>query len=160
MSKSVITSSDIQAKYEKLYTFLMGFLWEFKTVQALANLELAIFKRFPDKEEMLKTFRNFKNEVVYTYKQLSEEDQNEFEEAADALGQAIEDYEDTGCELYGVEEYVASPEDVAASEDIDAPEEKRKFEIGDIKKTTAEERALQEEAANTLSNPFANNEEE
>lgn len=160
MAKPIITSSDIQAKYEKLYTFLMGFLWEFKTVQALANLELAIFKRFPDKEEMLKTFRNFKNEVVYTYKQLSEEDQNEFEEAADALGQAIEDYEDTGCELYGVEEYVAAPEDVAASEDIDVPEEKRKFEIGDIKKTTAEERALQEEAANTLSNPFANNEEE
>ena len=161
MAKSVITSSDIQAKYEKLYTFLMGFLWEFKTVQALANLELAVFKRFPDKEEMLKTFRNFKNEIVYTYKQLSEEDQKEFEEAADALGQAIEDYEDTGCELYGVEEYVDTPEEeVAASEDIGSPEEKHKFEIGDIKKTTAEEKALQEEAANTLSNPFANNEEE
>ena len=160
MSKTIITSADLQAKYEKLYAFLMEYLWEFKTVQALANLELAIFKRFPDKEEMQKCFRALKLEIFHTYKELSEDDQKDFEKAVDDLEQSIEDYEDAGCELYGVEVYVDTPEEeVAASEDIGSPEEKRKFEIGDIKKTTAEEKALQEEAAETLSNPFEEVEE-
>ena len=38
-------------------------------------------------------------------------------------------------------------------------EEKEKFKFGEITKTTKEERELQEEAINTLQNPFEEGEE-
>ena len=160
MSKTVVTSSDIQVKYEQLYKFLMDFLWEFTVVQSIAYLELAIFKRFPDKDEMLQRLNDLKRSISYTYNELERDDEVDFKKAVEDLEQAINDYEDPGCELYRVEEVVDSPEDIAASDDLNAPVGKRKFKIGNIKKTTKEERELQEEAANTLANPFENTEEE
>lgn len=151
MSNQVITSSDIQVKYEQLYKFLMDFLWEFPVVQAIANLELAIFKRFPDKDEMLRCLRDLKHSISYTYNELERDDDTEFKEAVEVLEETINAYEDPGCELYTVEELV---DDVNATEDIDSPIDKKKFKFGEIRKITPEERALQEEAANTLSNPF------
>lgn len=161
MSKEVITSSDLQVKYEKLYKFLMDFLWEFQTVQALANLEIAIFKRFPDKDEMLNCLRELNHMISQTYNELSEAEEEEFQKTYEDLEKSIEEFEDPGCELYGVEEFIDSPDDVKSAEEIDVvdqSEHKRKFKMGDITHTSAEERALQEEAANTLSNPFENNE--
>lgn len=162
-SKEVITSSEIQVLYEQLYTFLMEFLWEFPVVQTLANLEIAIFKRFPDKEEIQKYLRELKSDISSTYNELAEDDEVEFKETFEELEQAVEDFdaENTGVELYSVEEFIAD-DDVEATSDIEIPEEdtKTKFKIGDIKKTTKEERELQEEAMRTLSNPFENNEEE
>ena len=161
MSKDLVTSSDLQVKYEHLYSFLMEYLWEFTTVQALADLEIAVFQRFPDKEEMLKCLRELKVKISSTYNELAE-DEEEFKETFEDLEQAIEDYdpENTGCELYAVEEFIDNTPDVTASDDMNIPEGKRKFEFGEIRKITKEERELQEEAAHTLSNPFENNKEE
>ena len=83
MSNNVITSSDIQVKYEQLYKFLMQFLWEFRVVQSIANLELAIFKRFPDKDEMLNCLRQLKLEISHTYNDMAEDDEPEFRDAVD-----------------------------------------------------------------------------
>ena len=160
MSNTVITSSDLQVKYEKLYKFLMNFLWEFAVVQDLATLEIAIFKRFPDKDEMLNALRDLNFDISHTYTELAEDDDVEFKEAYEDLEEAINEFENPGCELYSVEEYHDDTDDVAASDDLNAPDTgKRKFAMGDITKTTAEEKALQEEAANTLSNPFEEGEE-
>ena len=159
-SNTMITSSDIQVKYEQLYQFLMDFLWEFQVVQAIANLELAIFKRFPDKNEMLSTLSELKRSISETYNELDQDDESEFKEAFEDLETAINEFDDekAGCELYGVEVVIDDPDDVVdADSDINSPEtdvEKRKFRIGDIQKTTKEERELQEEAARTLENPF------
>jgi len=155
-SKEVITSSEIQVLYEQLYTFLMDFLWEFPVVQTLANLEIAIFKRFPDKEEIQKYLRELKSDISSTYNELAEDDEVEFKETFEELEQAVEDFdpENTGVELYSVNEFI--DEDVEAASEIEMPEEdnRKKFKVGNIKKTTKEERELQEEATNTLSNPF------
>jgi hypothetical protein len=160
MSNTAITSKDLQVKYEQLYKFLMNYLWEFRTIQAIANLEIAIFKSFPDKDEMTRCLRALKQDIFYTYNELSQNDETAFKETVEDLEQAIEDYNDTGVELYGVEEVIDDPDDVAASDDLNTPEEgKKKFKFGEIRHTTAEERALQEEAANTLSNPFEEGEE-
>ena len=152
----VITSSDIQVKYEQLYKFLMEFLWEFQVVQSLANLEMAIFKRFPDKEEMADCLRRLNQSISYTYNELSEDDENEFKDAYEALETAIDEYdeENTGCELYAVEEVIDNPKDILSSDEMNMPNGKRKLKFGEIKKLTKEEKELQEEAARTLSNPF------
>lgn len=163
MSKTVITSSDIQAKYEKLYTFLMNFLWEFSTVQALADLEISIFKRFPDQEEMRRCLQKLKADIAQTYNELAKDDEEDFKDAMNSLEKAIENFENPGCELYSVEEFVHDTEEVEASETTEASdeesEEKRKFSFGEITHRTKEEKELQEEAANTLSNPFEEGEE-
>lgn len=158
MTKTMITSADIQVKYEQLYEFLMDFLWEFQVVQSLANLEIAIFKRFPDKDEMLKYLRELNRSISYTYNDLADDDKTEFKEAYEDLEEAIEgfDGETAGCELYSVEEVIDSPDDVVdASEEIEVADNgKRKFEFGEIRKLSKEEKELQEEAARTLENPF------
>ena len=162
MTKRVITSSDIQVEYEQLYQFLMDYLWEFKVVQALANLEIAIFRRFPDKDEMLRRVRELRLEVSHTFNDLAEDDEPDFKEAFEDLEEVIENYENSGCELYAVQEVIDDPEDVAAAEEIDYADtgsQKRAFRVGNISKRTAEERRLQEEASNTLSNPFEVGEE-
>lgn len=160
-SDAIVTSADIQVKYEHLYKFLMNFLWEFRVVQALAYLEMSIFKKFPDKEEMLKCLMDLKKDIADTYNELAEDDDTEFKEAVEELEDAINSYDEekTGCELYSVEEVIDTPEDILNSSDIDAPEGKQKFKFGNIRKITKEERELQEEAARTLSNPFENTEE-
>lgn len=159
MSNTVITSSDLQVKYEKLYKFLMDFLWEFQTVQALANLEISIFKRFPDKEEMQKCLRELKLSISSTYNELTEDDEDEFQKAFENLEKSIDEFENPGCELYGVEEVVDGSNDVTSVDDVvvEENEEKRKFKFGDITKVTPEdkeEQVLQEEAIETLENPF------
>ncbi|MBO4542796.1 MAG: hypothetical protein J5725_06385 [Bacteroidales bacterium] len=155
-SDSVITSADLQIKYEHLYKFLMDFLWEFPVVQSLANLEIAIFKRFPDKDEMLKCIHELKRNISYTYNELAQADDTEFKDTMEDLESAIEDYEDPGCELYSVAEVIDSPDDVVdASEDIEVSDTgKRKFEFGEIRKLSKEEKDLQEEAMRSLENPF------
>lgn len=171
-SKSVITSSDIQVCYEQLYEFLMDFLWEFQVVQALANLEIAVFKRFPDKDEMLRCLRDLKVNISQTYNELNKDDKPEFKEAFDKLEEAINDFDEekSGCELYCVEELISERE-VDASEDLDSDIDskidelgtnkgKKKFKFGEIEKTTKAERGLQNQAADTLVNPFENTEEE
>lgn len=165
MSNTVITSSDLQVKYEKLYKFLMDFLWEFQTVQALANLEISIFKRFPDKDEMQRCLRELKSSIAATYNELTEDDEEEFQKTFEDLEKSIDEFENPGCELYGVEELVDNPDDVEAADNTDIgedTEEKKKFKLGDITKVTPEdkeEQALQEEAIETLENPFEGGEE-
>lgn len=165
MADTAITSSDIQVRYEQLYSFLMDYLWEFKVVQALANLEIAIFKRFPDKDEMQRCLTILKRDVSLTYNELNDNDEPDFKKAFEDLEEAIDKYDNAGCELYSVQEVIDDPEDVEASEDfnflddLDTESEKRPFRFGNIEKRTAEEIALQEEAANTLSNPFMRGEQ-
>jgi len=156
MAKDLITSSDLQVKYEHLYSFLMEYLWEFTTVQALADLEIAIFQRFPDKDEMLKCLKDLKTKIAATYNELAADDEEKFKKTFEDLEQAVEDYdpENTGCELYAVEEFIDNTPEVTASDDIQVSEGKQKFKFGEIRKITKEERELQEEAARTLENPF------
>lgn len=160
MADTAITSSDIQVRYEQLYTFLMEYLWEFKVVQALANLEISIFKRFPDKDEMSRNLQTLKRDISLTYNELDDNDEPDFKDAFEKLEEAIDAYDNAGCELYSVQEVIDDPEDVEASEELDyrsnldSESKKKPFRFGDIEKHSKAERELQDEAIDTLSNPF------
>ena len=97
------------------------------------------------------------------YNELAEDDKSEFKEAYEKLETAINDFDEetAGCELYSVEEVIDSPDDVVdASEDIEVSDTgKRKFEFGEIRKLSKEEKDLQEEAMRSLENPFEQGEE-
>lgn len=44
----MINSANIQSAYVNLYTQLRKYIWAFSTVEKLAELEVAAYKKFPD----------------------------------------------------------------------------------------------------------------
>ena len=148
-----VTSKDIQAEYIKLYKFLMQYLWEYSTVEALANLELECYKAFPDKEAMFKYVNDLEHKINSTYNELTEDDLPEFEEAFNKFKQLIEDYdpENAEVELYAV----SQPAELPISED----KEDNIYKFGNIEKIESEEEESAEEVEEPkederISNPF------
>jgi len=146
-----VTSKDIQAKYVKLYKFLMQYLWEYPTVEALANLELACYKTFPDKDDMLKYLKELEYKINSTYNELTEDDLPEFEETFEGFKKLIEDYdpENAEAELYAVSQPVKLPKS----------DEKKVYKFGNIEKIESEEaestKEIEEpEEDERITNPF------
>ena len=110
--EQITTSVDIQNKYQKLYVFLMEYLWDYKVVEALANLEISCYKTFPDKDEMLKYLNELRKGIQATYNELSKDDEPEFEKAYTALENAINSYvpETALVELYSVANPLVLPD--------------------------------------------------
>lgn len=100
--REIIDSSDIQNAYMKFYPCMMNYLWDLHTVMDLANLEIAIFKRFPDKEEMQKYVDSLEINIRDTFKEDEELGQLEFKKTFEALKQCIEDYQDCGFDIYQI----------------------------------------------------------
>ena len=133
--KEVITSQDIQNRYIDLYLFMMDYLWDLKVVKELANLEIAIYKRFPDKDEMSNCLHKLRYDIQATYNELAEDGEEDFKKYYEALHEAIEDFDaNTGYEIYMVAS-VLDPEEIleeAESEKEDIEPEKKKIDIKDI----------------------------
>ena len=133
--KEVITSQDIQNRYIDLYLFMMDYLWDLKVVKELANLEIAIYKRFPDKDEMSNCLHKLRYDIQATYNELAEDGEEDFKKYYEALDEAIEDFDaNTGYEIYMVAS-VLDPEEIldeAESEKEDIEPEKKKIDIKDI----------------------------
>lgn len=104
--KVIITSQDLQNDYIKFYTYMMGYLWDLKVVTNLANLEMAIFKRFPDKEEMQKYVETLESYIRDTFKVEEDLDSAEFEAAFEVLKDDIENYEDIGYDIFTIEQAI------------------------------------------------------
>ena len=107
MSKrEIIDSSDIQNAYMKFYPYMMDYLWDLHTVMNLANLEIAIFKVFPDKEEMQRCVNLLEIDIRDTFKEDEEIGQKEFKKNFEILKQYIEDYQDCGFSIYQIPESI------------------------------------------------------
>jgi len=154
MPNNIITSADIQNAYQKLYVFLMEYLWDYKVVEALANLEISCYKTFPDKDEMLKYLDELRKGIQATYNELSKDDEPEFEKACTRLANTIENYTPDSAlvEIYSVSEPVEIDSEVT---DADI---KEVFKAGDIVKRedtdTDDEEAPEESNENEITNPF------
>lgn len=104
--REIITSQDIQNDYAKFYPYMMKHLWDLRTVMDLANLEIAIFKIFPDKEEMQKYFEVLAIDIKDTFNDEDDPDYKEFQKVFNTLKEDIELYEDVGYEIFRIEEAV------------------------------------------------------
>lgn len=159
MSNDIITSKDIQNRYQKLYTFMMQYLWEYRVVESLANLEIACYRAFPDKDDMVKYLAELRRSISETYSELSEDDQPEFKDTFERFASAIEDYDSDNAE---VELYAVSMPVELPGADNSA---KKVFRIGDIElsnpdededaeEDVGEESEQLEESEDKLANPF------
>lgn len=156
MADPVITSTDIQNRYQKLYTYLMNFLWDFDVFEKIAELEISIFDTFPDKDNMLKCLKELQYKIKDTYEDLTDNDDPGFEDAFKALQKSIDDYDPDNAlvELYSVEQPVELPDDTD-EEDTEV------FHMGDIQLRHLDENdeveendEVIEEEPDRLANPF------
>lgn len=97
----MITLSDLKRQYVKLYSEVRNYIWPFDTVEDLANLEIAIFSRFPDMHEVRNLFHKFHSDI---FKEIHEYD--ELKEAVDKFQEFIDQNEEIYSQLTSVtEEY-------------------------------------------------------
>ena len=59
----MITLQDLTRQYVKLYEYVRNYIWPFDTVQDLAELEIAIYNRFPDIEDVKSKFNKFYQDI-------------------------------------------------------------------------------------------------
>ena len=124
----VILSQDIQNYYIKFYACMMQYLWDMRTVMNLANLEISIFKRFPDKEEMENNIRLLESDIYDTIREAKGFDNPEFEKTFTKLKDAIADYQDTGYDIYQIQEKI-NIEDIKAQSKAEGQSEPKKMHI-------------------------------
>lgn len=78
----MINSKDIQRAYNDLYIELRKYIWGFNIVEEIADLEVASYTAFPDREEIDKCLRKLKSSI-----------NNEIREDED-LEQSIKNFEE------------------------------------------------------------------
>lgn len=59
----MITLQDLTRQYVKLYECVRNYIWPFATVQDLAELEIAIYNRFPNIEDVKSKFDKFYRDI-------------------------------------------------------------------------------------------------
>lgn len=59
----MITLTDLTRKYVKMYEAVRRYIWPYDTVEDLANLEVAIYNRFPDIEDVRIKFDRFYRDI-------------------------------------------------------------------------------------------------
>lgn len=90
----IITSRDIQRKYIKFYEFLREYTLNYPTVEALADLEVAVYDRFPDKGKLISYLTKLKGLISSIYS--SDAD---VKKSFDKLEGEIDSYESVYCKL-------------------------------------------------------------
>lgn len=61
----MISTNDFQRRYVKIYKCLMHYIFDFSVVEALAEFEIAVYRIFPDIDEIAKTFKKLQTELKH-----------------------------------------------------------------------------------------------
>ena len=59
----MIQASQLQNRYNALYTQLRNYVWPIRIVETIADLELSVYQRFPDVSEISSILSKLKYEV-------------------------------------------------------------------------------------------------
>lgn len=81
-------SANIQTAYNKFYRCMRNYIWDFKTIDLLAELEISIYRRFPDIADTQKVLEKLKAKIDKTMKE-----DEEFQRAYDRLKKVLADTE-------------------------------------------------------------------
>ena len=80
----MISSSSIQNAYDALYKQMRKYIWDFPVVAALADLEVAVYKKFQDLSDTRTKFYRLRSSVVDVL-HTDEEFKDSFDEFEDIL---------------------------------------------------------------------------
>lgn len=87
----MITAKNLQNLYVKLYRTLREYVWPYKHVCEIANLELAVYKAFPDLDEVRAQLSRLKS-MCYDVIADDEAMQEAFDEFDEFLNEATDVY--------------------------------------------------------------------
>ena len=59
----MMSLTDLTRQYVKFYAALRKYIWPYDTVEKLAELEIAIYNRFPDKDEIKSKFESLYRDI-------------------------------------------------------------------------------------------------
>lgn len=132
----MIQATLLQSLYNKLYKELRKYIWDFKTVESLADFEIAVYQRFPDINDVEKAFFKLRRDVVNTpiYK-----DDEDLQGALDDFEKQLEDADQIYADLSTFREVVETNED-------DDQEEPDDSEFGEDEFDTESEEELSDES--------------
>lgn len=82
-------SNDLQNGYIDLYKQLREYIWDFNTVEILAELEISIFTAFPERDKVKSTLQSLKYQIKDQF-----EDNEDLKKAYESLEKLVES-EDT-----------------------------------------------------------------
>lgn len=132
----MIQATLLQSYYNKLYKELRKYIWDFKTVEDLAEFEIAVYQRFPDIENIEKTFFKLRRDVTQSdiYK-----DDEDLQYALDGFEKKLEGADQLYADLNTFREVVEGDED-------DDQEESDDSEFGEDEFDTESEEELNDES--------------
>lgn len=52
----MLNISELKTAYNRIYRYIRAYEWDFVTVKALADLEISVYKSFPDMNEVRSNF--------------------------------------------------------------------------------------------------------
>lgn len=82
----MITSRMLQNEYVDLYKAIRCYIWPIQVVEAIANLEIATYKSFPDVDEV----KSDLNRVIY-FVNLYVNDDEDLKKACDSFKERLND---------------------------------------------------------------------
>lgn len=116
----MVPATKLQSLYNKLYVQLRKYIWDFKTVEELADFEIAVYRRFPDKEDIEKTFRRLRTDVV---KSDIYQDDEDLKYAIEDFEEQLDDTDQFYADLVTFREVVETNDDQEESEEWSEDEE-------------------------------------
>lgn len=105
----LIAANRLQAVYNDLYVEMRKYIWDFKIVEALGNLEVCTYQAFPDLNELSSLLSKLRREVEYTSVLSDDED---LKDCFEAFHDMIEDADSVYYNLISFKEVASNePED-------------------------------------------------
>ena len=95
----VITSTRLQQYYNKLYSLLRNYLWEYRTVREICNLELACYKAIPDLNAVRIALRRVRQSSINVIR-----DDNDLKETFEDFESALQDVTDICVKVHVMKE--------------------------------------------------------
>lgn len=81
----MISSAEVQSAYVDLYSCLRNYIWDFRTVETLAELEVLVYTTFPTMSDIRNKFNQLYTDVRDVCK-----DDEELDRACNAFQEIIE----------------------------------------------------------------------
>lgn len=97
----MISSLELQAKYNNLYEQIRKYIWRFDVVNSLADLEIEVYKSFPDINQVRKYFYALNYGVSDTAR-----DDEDLKSALDSFKDMIESDDDIYTNILRVNEVI------------------------------------------------------
>lgn len=99
----MISSLRIQSAYVDMYTQVRKYIWDFSTVEKLADLEVAVYKAFPSIQEISNCFDKLRLDL-----KLKENDDADLKNACEAFSNMLDSNNEIYLKVYQVNEVIST----------------------------------------------------